>query len=127
MDLQNTGENISFGNDGIIIQSVLEAIPGGKSLDVTGYTPLVVPAGHVVIREDSNGIIKVHPVSGATYAATPASHTIIGVTIASVKTSRAMVGIMTKGRVNKNAVTYPYLAGHLTALQPNITFAQDVV
>lgn len=124
MDLINTGTQVNTGNDPIVIVKVLEDIPGGKSLDVTGYTPTEIQAGHVIIKQDSNGVCKPHPVSGATYAATPASHTVIGVSIASVRSSLAMVGVMVKGRVNEAAAPYPYLAGNKTAL-PGITFATD--
>lgn len=124
MDLIQTGTQVNTGNDSIVIQKVLQDIPGGKSLDVTGFTPTAIQAGHVVIKQDSNGVCKPHPVSGATYAVTPASHTVIGIVVASVPTNKAMVGIMEKGRVNESAAPYPYLSNIKTALD-GITFASE--
>lgn len=64
-DLANQGAGYDTGNDSIVIVKVLEAIPGGKTLDVTGFTPDVIPAGHLIIEETSTGVLKPMPISGA--------------------------------------------------------------
>lgn len=123
-NLINTGTQINTGNDSIVIQSNLESIPGGKSLDTTGFTPTSIQAGHIVIVETATGIHKPHPVSGATYAALPALHTHVGVVVATVATAKPFVGVCVRGRVNKNACPYPPLAGAITALT-GINFVTD--
>lgn len=126
-NLNNTGDTFDTGNDSIVIVSNLETIPGGKTLDVTGFTPLVIPAGHVVIEETSTGVLKPMPVTGANYAALPASHTYKGIVISSVLTTKPFVGIMVRGSMNKNASKYG-IASILTALAtalPLIRFTKD--
>lgn len=126
-NLSNTGDNFDAGNDSIVIVNNLETIPGGKTLDVTGFAPAVIPAGHLVIEETSTGVLKPMPVSGTAYAALPASHTYKGVVISSVLTTKPFVGIMVRGSVNKNASKYT-IASVLTAVKaalPLIRFTQD--
>jgi hypothetical protein len=115
------------GNDTIVIVKVTEAIPGGRTLDVTGFSPEVIPAGHLIIEETSTGVLKPMPVSGAAYAALPANHTYKGVLISTILTAKPFAGIMVVGTVNKNASFYT-IASVLTAVKtalPLIRFTQD--
>jgi hypothetical protein len=63
-NLNNVGDNFDTSNDSIVIVSNLETIPGGKTLDTTGFSPAVIPAGHLVIEETATGVLKPMPVSG---------------------------------------------------------------
>jgi len=63
--LNNTGENIITGNDSIVIVDNLQSIRGGRSLDVTGFKPEVIQAGHVIIKETSTGEYKPMPATEA--------------------------------------------------------------
>ena len=126
-NLNNTPDNVDTGNDSIVIVANLENIPGGKTLDVTGFAPLVIPAGHIVIEETSTGVLKPMPVSGAAYGSLPASHTYKGVTVSSVLTAKPFVSVMVRGSVNKNASFYA-IASVLVAVKaalPLIIFTQD--
>lgn len=126
-NLNNTGDNFDTANDGIVIVNNLETIPGGKTLDVTGFAPAVIPAGHLVIEETATGVLKPMPVSGTAYGSLPANHTYKGVVISSVLTTKPFVGIMVRGSVNKNASKYTIssvLSAVRTAL-PLIRFTQD--
>lgn len=49
------------GIDSVVISNYIEGVPGGRSLDVTGFTPTVIKAGHVVIKETSTGTRKPMP------------------------------------------------------------------
>ncbi len=124
VNLSNQSMTVDAGLDSVVIVHALETIPGGRSLDVTGFAPTVIRAGHVVIKETATGTYKPHPISGTAYAATPASHTVEGVVMGSVMTDKAMVGIMVRGTVNQVASPYPLTAGIRTAL-PLIRFTQD--
>lgn len=53
------------GKESIVIKLNLDAIDGGRSLDVTGFGPKVIQAGHVIIKETSSGNFKPMPVVGA--------------------------------------------------------------
>jgi hypothetical protein len=126
-DLITKGSSYDTGNDSIVIVKVLEAIPGGKTLDVTGFTPDVIPAGHLLIEETATGVVKPMPISGANYGALPASHTYKGVLISTILKSKPFAGIMVRGTVNKNASFYG-IASVLTAVKtalPLIRFTQD--
>lgn len=64
-DLNNTGTQIDLGNDSIVIVENLETIPGGRTLDVTGFTPEVIKAGHMVIHETSTDEYKPMPLAAS--------------------------------------------------------------
>lgn len=126
-NLSNTGDNFDTSNDSIVIVNNLETIPGGKTLDVTGFAPDVIPAGHLVIEETATGILKPMPVSGTAYGSLPPSHTYKGVVISSVLKTKPFVGIMIRGSVNRNASKYA-IASVLTAVRaalPLILFSKD--
>jgi hypothetical protein len=114
------------GVDSVTISNYIEGIPGGRSLDVTGFKPTVIKAGHVVIKDTAKGDYKPMPVAeaGDAYAALPEGHTIEGVVVASVTTDSAMVGIMVRGSVNQVASPYPVTDAIKQAL-PLIRFTQD--
>jgi len=124
VNLANQSMTVDTGLDSVVIVHALETVPGGRTLDVTGFAPTVIRAGHVVIKETATGTYKPHPISGTTYAATPALHTVEGVVMASVMADKAMVGIMVRGTVNQVASPYTPTAGIKTAL-PLIRFTQD--
>jgi len=126
-DLATQGSGYDTGNDTIVIVKVLEAIPGGKTLDVTSFTPDVIPAGHLIIKETSTGVLKPMPVTGSAYAALPASHTYEGVLISTILKSKPFAGILVRGTVNQAASFYT-IASVLTAVKaalPLIRFTQD--
>ena len=122
--LNSEKSTVDTSRDSIVIVKVIETLIGGRSLDVTGFTPAVIKAGHVVIKETATGTFKPMPINGAAYAALPVGHTIEGVVIASTMTNRAMVGILVRGTVNEVASPYPVTAAIKTAL-PLIRFTQD--
>lgn len=126
-NLNNVGDSFDTSNDGIVIISNLETIPGGKTLDTTGFSPAVIPAGHLVIEETATGVLKPMPISGANYAALPASHTYFGVVVSSVLKTKPFVSILVRGSVNKNASAYG-ISSILSAVKsalPLIRFTQD--
>lgn len=126
-NLHNVGDNFDTSNDSIVIVQNLETIPGGKTLDTTGFLPAVIPAGHLVIEETATGVLKPMPVSGANYDSLPSNHTYKGVVVSSVLTAKPFVAVMVRGTVNKNASAYgisSVLSAVRTAL-PLIRFTQD--
>ena len=126
-DLTKKGPVYDTGNDTIVIVKNLETIPGGRTLDVTSYTPDVIPAGHMIICTDDEKTFKPMPVTGAAYAALPANHKYVGVLISTIRKDKPFAGIMVRGTVNKEATFYPMtaiLSAVRTAL-PLIRFTQD--
>jgi hypothetical protein len=114
------------GLDSVTIVHYIEGIPGGRSLDVTGFTPKAICAGHVVRKETASGNYKPMPVNGSgdDYAALPGGYEMVGVVVSSVVTDGAMVGIMVRGSVNEVASPFPVTAAIKTAL-PQIRFTRD--
>ena len=128
-NLSRTPVTIDTSADSVVIALLLEDIPGGRTLDVTGVTDEVIKAGHVIIEEDATGDHKPLAVADGAYAALPAGHSYRGVLVGSIPTARPMASIMVRGRVNPEAAvqaqglpTYP--AAAITAL-PLIRFAKD--
>lgn len=127
-NLNNDGSSFDNGNDGICIIKNLEVIPGGKTLDASGFTPDVIKEGHIVIEEDATGVVKPMPVTGEAYAALPANHSYKGVVVSSVLKTKPFVSIMIRGSVNHKAAAYSLSAAQLTAAGealPLIRFTED--
>lgn len=126
-NINNTSDNFDTSKDGVVIVANYETIPGGKTLDVTGFSPTVIPAGHLIIEETSTGVLKPMPISGTAYGSLPASHTYKGVLVSSILTAKPFAAVMVRGTVNKNASFYG-IASVLTAVKaalPLIRFTQD--
>lgn len=127
VNLVNDPITLDTGNDSIVIVDNFQSIRGGRSLDVTGFTPTIIKAGHVIIQETETKEYKPMPVSGNAYAALPAGHTYAGILVASILTAKPFAGIMVRGTVNPAAAPYPMtsiLAAVKTAL-PLIDFRED--
>ncbi len=126
-NLANAATTVDTSKDSIVIVDNFQSIRGGRTLDVTGFTPEVIKAGHVIIKETATGEYKPMPISGSAYAALPAGHTYAGILISSILTARPMAGIMVRGTVNDVAGPYTIssiLAAVKTAL-PLIDFRAD--
>lgn len=113
--------SVDTSADSIVIQNMIEDIPGGRTLDNTGIAEEVLKAGRVIIEQDSDGVLKPLPISSGSYAALPAGHSYKGILTGSILTSKPMAAIMVRGTVNeeaaKNAAELPaYPTGAKTAL-----------
>jgi len=65
VNLNNDPQQILTGNDNVVIVQVMSTIRGGRSLDVTGFAPEIIQAGHVIIRETATDEYKPMPVTGS--------------------------------------------------------------
>jgi hypothetical protein len=65
-NLTGVGESIINGNDNIVIVDNFQSIRGGRTLDVTGFSPKVIRAGHVIIRETATKVYKPMPATDTT-------------------------------------------------------------
>lgn len=119
-DLNNTSEQIDFSNDSIVIVKNLETIPGGRTLDVTGFAPTVIKAGHVIIEKTADGTLLPLPETGTL----PGAHTYKGILVASILTARPFAAVMVRGTVNKVAAPYA-IAGAVETALPLIRFTND--
>ncbi len=103
-NLSNTPVTISDGKDGLVVVNNYTSKRGGTSLDVTGFAPLNIRAGHVIIKETATGNFKPMPVTGTgastAYGTLPTGHTYAGHAVNTVLTAKAMVGVMYHGEIN---------------------------
>lgn len=123
-------ENVKVeeGFDSIVIRQYIAGIKNGKTLDVTGFTPSVIKAGHVIIHDTVNDVYKPMPLSGTTaYGSLPANHEYAGVLAASVLTKRPLAAIMYAGEVNDVASPYPVdsIKSAIKSALPMLVFAHD--
>lgn len=128
-NLTNDSVSLSVGNDSIVIRDNFEAIRGGRTLDVTGYVPEVIKAGHVIIKETATGEFKPMPLAAgeAAYTTLPTGHTYAGILVSTVLKARPFAGIMVRGSVNPAAAPFPMATIHsaVSAALPLITFLAD--
>ena len=129
VNLANDGVQIDTGKDNVVIRKVIATIPGGKALDVTGFVPEVINAGHPIIFEAATKEYKPMPVNAGqtAYAALPANHTYAGVLIASILTKKPSAAIMTVGIMNPEAAPYdfPNISAAIKTAKPLIDQQAD--
>lgn len=104
-------DKITFGNDSVVIQKYIAGLPGGRTLDLTGFVGNVVPCGVVIIRT-GEGVYKPlsitpateaqgdTPATPAAYAALPAGAKYAGVLYRSISAKDPEASIMIEGVVN---------------------------
>lgn len=124
IDLHTNGSPVGDGFDSVVIVDNFKSKRGGASLDTTGFTKPWIRAGHVIIKQTSNGELKPMPLNagGTAYAALPAGHTYYGILLNTVETAKAYnAGIMFSGTVNPKVINpaagYYDIAPILAAVQ----------
>lgn len=124
IDLTSTGSPVGDGFDSVVIVDNFKSKRGGASLDTTGFPKPYIRAGHVIIKQTSNGELKPMPLNedGDGYAALPAGHTYYGILVNTVRTDKAHnAGIMFEGTVNPKVINpeagYYDISGILSAVQ----------
>lgn len=127
--LNLSSNEVDTSYDSVVIVCNLETIPGGKTLDVTGFDPEYIRSGHIVIEETATGVLKPMPVAVQAYGALPGGHTYKGVVIATILKTLPFAGVMLRGSVNQNAFVNgggygPVPPAAITAL-PLIRFTKD--
>lgn len=105
MDPIEIGKNtqVDTSADHVVIQKMLEDIPGGRSLDVTGVTDEVLKAGRIIIEADASGDLKPLGITSGAYDSLPANHTYKGVLLSSVLLTKPFASVMVRGTVNDKA------------------------
>lgn len=126
-NLVDASVSYADGYDSVIIVDNFKSKRGGATLDTTGYPLPYIRAGHVIIRQTSNGELKPMPLNGTNdgYGTLPGGHTYYGILINTVKTDKPFAGIMFEGTVNPvvgtladaQAQGYFDISGILSAVQ----------
>lgn len=111
-NLTNDAETFDSGMDSVVIVDNFQSIRGGRTLDVTGYTPTLIRAGHVIIRETATDEYKPMPVDGEGSIATLGS-----ITAGSGYTSGTFAGVaLTGGSGTGATANITVTAGAITAV-----------
>ena len=118
VNLAKEANQISDGNESIVIVNALGDIPGGRTLDLTGFTD-GIRAGHVII--ESSGVYKPLALSGSSYDSKDGADNWVGIARYSVKPSDPRCAIVTVGQVNAAACPYP-ITDTIAAGLPRIEF-----
>lgn len=105
-NLSNAKTQIVDGKDNVVIVNHFDGIRGGRTLNVSGFAPEVIHAGHVIIKL-STGDYAPMPVSGNAYASLPTSASYAGFLVASIPTAQPFAAIMVRGTINPAASPYP--------------------
>jgi hypothetical protein len=113
-NLIKQGGKVDTSMDNIIIHKVIETLPGGRTLDVTGFPDATIQAGHVIIKE--NGEYKPQPIDGSKDALA------VGVLMVSIEAAKPEAAIMTRGTVNQVQLKYPINAATKAALSARIGY-----
>lgn len=122
-----TIESFGFDKDPIVIRNYVAGIKGGKVLNVDGFTPEFIKAGHVIIKETATGTYKPMPVSNGVYGSLPSGHEYVGVAYVTRATAEPLVPIMYAGTVNDVASPYAIddIKAALLAAVPTLVFNHD--
>ena len=109
-ELSNTQITVDTSRDSVIIVDRFATVRGGRTLDVTGFTPDVIYAGHPIIVETATGVHKPLPLNGGAtaYGSLPAGHAYTGVLDGSILKTKPFAGILTQGTINPTAAYYDF-------------------
>ncbi|MDQ6482228.1 hypothetical protein [Dyadobacter sp. LHD-138] len=127
--LNGAGSQVNTGKESIVIKLALDGIEGGRSLNVTGFGPAVIQAGHVIIQDTVSKDYKPMPLAtnDTVYGTLPTDHVYVGVLRSSVLKATPMAGILTNGTANPEATPFSMttiLAAFKTAV-PFIAWRAD--
>lgn len=96
---------IDDGNDSKVIVRDLADIPGGRSLDVNGWSEDVIRAGHIIIKTATGDFAPLGVTSNA-YNSLDTGEEYAGVLKVSILKDKPLAAIMTMGEVNAAASPY---------------------
>lgn len=123
-NLNNDPILLDDGMDSIVIINDLGDIPGGRTLNVAGFTgQTVIKSGHIVMRDDATKELEPLAIDAGTgtYATDTTGKTYVGVLKRTILVAKPMAAILTIGQVNANASPYAVTAAIKAAL-PMIQF-----
>lgn len=110
VNLNDDNITVDTSSDGVVIVDCFATVRGGRSLNVTGFTPKVISAGHAIIMEKATKDYKPMPLNAeaTAYSSLPAGHEYTGALRASILTKKPFAGIMTQGTLNPVAAPYDF-------------------
>tara|TARA_B110001452_G_scaffold28410_1_gene22317 strand:- start:4591 stop:4962 length:372 start_codon:yes stop_codon:yes gene_type:complete len=111
-DLSKNNGTVHTTNDSVVIVQDLDGLPGGRTLNVTGFPDSEISAGHVIIKETATGEYKPLPVDSTK----PAGYEYVGYLVASLSVENAQAAITYAGTVNEAYCKYKIPAEAKTSI-----------
>lgn len=102
----NEKTQVIDGKDNVVIVNHFDGIRGGRTLNVEGFAPDFIRAGHLIVKL-SSGDYAPMPVNGDAYASLPGGAAYAGYLVASIPTKQPLAAIMVRGTINPKASPYP--------------------
>ena len=109
--------SIDTSYDGVVIQKMIEDVPGGRTIDVSGLETAygdILRAGHPIFIDSVTKEFKAQPVTSGVYIAPDGNFKYYGILYVSVAKDKALGSIMVRGTVNQKAATESGLPPYLT-------------
>lgn len=137
-EITTKGQEVIFGKDDVVVQQFISDIPGGRTIDFTGWTGKdgtdIIPAGTVIIKGTVSGatVYRPHPVESTTtegvttwaYDDITSGFVVAGVLYRTITKDSPQGSILLAAKLNSAALPYAMTSAQKTAL-PNITFIVD--
>lgn len=122
----NEKTQVIDGKDNVVIVNHFDGIRGGRTLNVEGFAPDFIRAGHLIVKL-SSGDYAPMPVNGDAYAALPGGAAYAGYLVASIPTKQPFAAIMVRGTINPKASPYPLTAimGAVKEALPLIDYQEE--
>lgn len=112
---------VDDGNDSKVIIRDLADVPGGRALDVSGWSEDVIRAGHIIKLTTATGEYAPLGISDGAYVSLEEGEEYGGVLKVTVLKAKPAAAIMTVGEVNAAASPYP-VSSTIKAGLPQIKF-----
>lgn len=112
---------VDDGNDSKVIIRDLADVPGGRALDVSGWSEDVIRAGHIIKLTTATGEYAPLGINDGAYVSLAQGEEYGGVLKVTVLKAKPAAAIMTMGEVNAAASPYP-VTSTIKAGLPQIKF-----
>lgn len=137
-ELTTSQTEVIFGKDDVVVQQFIADIPGGRTIDFTGWAGKdgadIIPAGTVIIKGTVSGatVYRPHPVAATTsegvttwaYGTITSGFSVVGVLYRTITKSAPQGSILIAAKLNSEALPYAMTSAQKTAL-PTILFVSD--
>ena len=137
-ELTTSQTEVIFGKDDVVVQQFIEDIPGGRTIDFTGWSGKdgadIIPAGTVIIKGTVSGatVYRPHPVTSTTsegvttwaYDTITSGFAVVGVLYRTITRTNPQGSVLIAAKLNSVALPYAMTSAQKTAL-PTILFVSD--
>lgn len=137
-ELTTSQTEVVFGKDDVVVQQFIADIPGGRTIDFTGWSGKdgtdIIPAGTVIIKGTVSGatVYRPHPVTSTTsegvttwaYDTITSGFAVVGVLYRTITKANPQGSVLIAAKLNSVALPYAMTSAQKTAL-PTILFVSD--